>query len=125
MENIKRGGGRKKLDDWCQVSEIEGGEGQTLVQCIYCFKKISKRIERVKNHLMKCQTRRNEDGTTDDKNILDNSDEVQNDAEAEGNISFLTKDVEFTSEIKLTRGGGRKRFYEWKNVSELKVKTFI
>ena len=120
MENIKRGGGRKKLDDWCQVSEIEGGEGQTLVQCIYCFKKISKRIERVKNHLMKCQTRRNEDGTTDDKNILDNSDEVQNDAEAEGNISFLTKDVEFTSEIKLTRGGGRKRFYEWKNVSELK-----
>ena len=69
-DSIKRGGGRKRLDEWCEVSEIEGEEGKTLVHCNYCRKKISKRIERVKNHLNKCQIRRNHE-SIDKKSITE------------------------------------------------------
>ena len=63
-----RGGGRKREHEWSEFNDIEGDEGKTLVECSHCGEKVSKRIQRIKNHLEKCRVKNKQDKAVEDIN---------------------------------------------------------
>ena len=51
--HASREGGRKKDSAWLEVNDIENEKGK--VMCKFCEIVISKKIERVREHLSKCK----------------------------------------------------------------------
>lgn len=64
------GGGRRIATEWSEVVNLEN---DTRVMCKYCKEMLSRKIERVRNHLKKCKARerQNEVQNTDNSCVAD------------------------------------------------------
>lgn len=74
------GGGRKIATEWSEVVNVEN---DTRVMCKYCKEMVSRKIERVRNHLKRCNARERQNGVqnTDNSSVADqNRSAIENDS---------------------------------------------
>lgn len=104
------GGGRKIATEWSQVVNLEN---DTRVMCRYCKELISRKIERVRNHLKKCKARERQDEAQN----------VDNSCVADQNKSASEKDSADTDDITDFANPNQKKRMIQGSMSHFVVKT--